>query len=69
MTVNEQIKVLCVRKGITVSELSRRLGMSAQSMCGKMRRQSFTVEDMEKIADATETKFERYFILDDGDVI
>lgn len=69
MTVAEQIKVLCVRSGISEAELARRLGKSPQSFNSKMRRGTFTVADLEKIAKAVGIGFERYFVLENGERI
>lgn len=69
MTISEQVKVLCVRQNISLAELARRLGKSPQSFNSKMKRESFTVEDLEKIAEATGSTFERNFILMDGERI
>ena len=60
MTISEQIKVLCVRCGVSEAELARRLGKSPQS---------FTVEDLEKIADVLGVEFNREFILANGDKV
>ena len=69
MTISEQIKVLCVRQNISLAELARRLGKSPQSFNSKMKRGSFTVEDLEKIAEVAGVEFERKFILMDGEKI
>ncbi len=69
MTISEQIKVLCVRQNISLAELARRLGKSPQSFNSKMKRESFTVDDLEKIASVTGASFERNFILGNGDKI
>ena len=69
MNISDQIKVLCVRSNISMAELARRLGMSPQSFSAKMRRESFTVSDLETIADAVGARFERKFILYDGEEI
>lgn len=69
MTVSEQIKVLCVRSGISMAELARRLNLSPQSLNGKIKRDSFTINDLKKIADATGVKFEHNFVLNNGDKI
>ena len=69
MKVSEQIKVLCVRSNISVAELARRIGTSPQNLNAKLRRESFTVADLEQIAEATGTSFERKFILSDGDTV
>lgn len=69
MTISEQIKILCVRNNISVSELARRLGTSPQNFNSKMKRESFTVNDLEVIAEVTDSVFERKFVLKNGDEI
>ena len=69
MTIAEQITVLCVRCRVSEAELARRLGKSPQSFNSKMKRESFTIDDMDKIADALGVKFNREFILANGDKI
>lgn len=69
VTISEQIKILCVRQNISVAELARRLGKSPQSFNSKMKRESFTIDELNKIAEVTGVKFERSFILSDGEKI
>lgn len=69
MTISEQIKVLCVRINISVSELARRVGTTPQNFNAKMKRESFTIAELEMIANAAESRFERNFILENGDRI
>lgn len=69
ITISEQIKVLCVRQNISIAELARRVGKSPQSFHSKMKRESFTIEDLEQIAEVTGTQFERNYILPDGEKI
>lgn len=67
MTASEQIKVLCVRSGISLAELARRLNISPQSLSGKLKRDTFTINDLEIIADAVGVDFEYSFVLNDGE--
>lgn len=69
MTIAEQIKVLCVRCKVSEAELARRLGTSPQNFNSKMKRESFTIEDLELIADALNVEFRRSFVLDNGDEV
>lgn len=69
MTIEEQIKILCVHRHINISELARRLGQSPSNLHGKLKRQSLSVPDLEKIAEALDCRFERFFILPDGEKI
>ena len=67
MTIEEQIRVLCVRSRVSMSELARRLGQTPQGFNGKLKRQTFSVAELEKIAAALGCTFERSFILPNGE--
>jgi len=69
MTISEQIKVLCVRSDISVAELARRVGTTPQNFSGKMKRESFTIAELEDIADAVNSSFERKFVLKNGEKV
>ena len=69
MNVTEQIKVLCVRCKVSEAELARRLGKSPQSFNAKMKRESFSIKEMEAIADALGVNYKSVFILSDGDEV
>ena len=69
MTISEQIKVLCVRSNISMAELARQLGKSPQALNAKFKRESFTIEELEIIAEAVDAKFLRSFELSSGDKI
>ena len=69
MTISEQIKILCVRCNVSEAELARRLGKSPQSFNAKMKRESFTFDDLNEIADAVGVEFKRNFILTNGEEI
>ena len=58
-----------LEQGISQAELARRLGKSPQSFNSKMKRESFTVEDLDNIADALGVEFNREFILANGDKV
>lgn len=69
MSIAEQIKVLCVRCKISEAELARRLGTSPQNFNSKMKRESFTIKDLELIAKVLNVNFKRSFILENGDEV
>lgn len=69
MKVSEQIKILCVRRNISVAELARRLEMSPQNLNAKMKRETFSMSDMERIAGATGTKLRCEFVLENGETV
>lgn len=67
MSVSEQLKILCVKIGISVSELGRQSGKSPQAFSQKMKRESFTVDELKKIAEASGCKYEGCFITPTGE--
>ena len=69
MTITEQIRMLCAKVNISQAELARRTGQTPQSFSAKMKRMSFTVDDLNKIADATGSRFKRSFSFKNGDEV
>lgn len=69
MTIAEQLRVLCARLNISGAELARKTGQSPQNLNSKMKRGSFTIEELEKIAAALDVRFERSFVLRNGEKI
>ena len=67
MTIGEQVRILCIRSHVTLAELARRLDQSPQNFNAKLRRQSFSIAELEKIAGALGCTFERAFILPNGE--
>lgn len=67
MTISEQIRILCVRKQISVAELSRILGSSPQNFNSKLKRDRFTVYEMMNIADVLNISYHQYFQLENGE--
>ena len=69
MRISEQIRVLCVRCNVSEAELARRLGKSPQNFNSKMKRGTFTITDLEKVASALGVQFKRNFVLGNGEEI
>lgn len=69
MTISEQIRVLCVRSSISVAELARRIGKSPQALNAQLKRESFSIGELERIAEAVSARFVRYFELPSGDAV
>ena len=55
--------------GGTVSKLARRLGKTNQAFGQKLKRGTFTVDEMKEVAAAVDCKYEGAFILTDGEKI
>lgn len=69
MPTSEQLKILCVKLNISVSELARRCGSSPQAFSQKMKREGFTPAELKKIAEAAGCEYESSFILPNGDKV
>lgn len=66
MTVSEKIRVLAAMNNISIAEIARRLNTSPQSFSGKLKRESFTINDLEEIADVVGVTFDYNFIFNGG---
>ena len=69
MTTTEQIKVLCVRMGISSAELARQIGQSPQNFNAKLKRGTITEKYLIQIADILGISYEQAFTLPDGEKI
>lgn len=69
MTTSEQIRVLCVRSGISLSELARRIDQTPQNFNAKLKRNTLTQEELQQIAQVLNAKFEQYFLLENGEKV
>lgn len=49
--------------------ISHRMTAALRELLDKLKRETFTVSDLNQIAEATGTTFERKFILDDGETV
>ena len=69
LTVSEQIKILCIRCGISEAELARRLGKSPQSFNAKLKRGTLSINDCNEIAKVLGIEYKSCFILNNGDEV
>lgn len=69
MTTSEQIRVLCVRSGVSLSELARRIGQTPQNFNVKLKRNTINQEELEKIAQVLNAKYGQFFVLSNGELI
>lgn len=67
--MTEKIKILLVKKKMTVTDLAKKLGVTPQNLSNKFKRDNFSEKELKEIADALGVKFEAYFILEDGEKI
>lgn len=69
MTTSEQIRVLCVRANVSISELARRINQTPQNFNAKLKRNTVTQKELEQIASALNVMYEQYFVLPNGEQI
>ncbi|MBQ7897048.1 MAG: helix-turn-helix transcriptional regulator [Clostridia bacterium] len=69
MTTSEQIRVLCVRAGISLSELARRINQTPQNFNAKLKRNTVTQEELNQIAKVLDVRYEQYFVLSNGEQV
>lgn len=69
MTTSEQIRVLCVRTSVSLSELARRLNQTPQNFNAKLKRNTITQDELNQIAKALGVKYEQYFVLNNGEIV
>jgi transcriptional regulator with XRE-family HTH domain len=69
MTTSEQIRVLCVRTGVSLSELARRINQTPQNFYAKLKRNTISQDELNQIARVLDVTYEQYFILSNGELI
>lgn len=69
MTIEQKIKMALAYSGISQAELARRIGTSPSNLNQKIKRNTLTMEDMEKIADALGGMWKAEFVFPGGTVI
>ena len=66
MTIKQKINILAAYKNINQAELAQLVGMSPQNFNQKIKRESFSHEELERIAEAVGAKYSATFELPDG---
>ena len=69
MNTSDLIRELCKKKGISISELARRLGQTPQNFTKKLQRETVSTEELKRIGDELGIVFEQSFTLEDGEKI
>ena len=64
MKISDRIRILMIKRGISKEvELARRMNVSPQSLNSKMKREYFTIDDLQKIAETLDCDFNMDFII------
>ncbi|MBD7946354.1 helix-turn-helix domain-containing protein [Psychrobacillus sp. Sa2BUA9] len=62
----EQIKILLIKKGMTITDLAKLINTSTQNLSNKLKRNDFKMSELRDIAEALDVVFETYFLMEDG---
>ncbi len=69
MTIEQKIKMALSYSGISQAELARRIGTTPSNLNQKVKRNTITKEEMERIATALGGMWRAEFVFEDGTVI
>ena len=69
MTTSDELRVLCVRTGVSLSELARRINQTPQNFNAKLKRNTITQDELNQIAKVLGATYEQYFVLANGDQV
>ena len=69
MLTSDMIRQLCQYKGISITELCRRINQSPQNFGKKLKRDTVSLEELGEIAKALNVKYEQKFVMSDDEYI
>lgn len=62
MDLAEEIKIICIKRKVTMSELAEKTGQSQPNLANKMKRNDFKTSELEKIAEALNSHLDIKFV-------
>lgn len=65
MAMAEKVRILLVKRKITVTDLAKRLGMSQSNLSNKLSRDNFSEKELQEIAEALNCDLDINFTLRD----
>ncbi len=65
MAMAEKVRILLVKRKITVTDLAKRLGMSQSNLSNKLSRDNFNEKELQEIAEALNCDLDMNFTLRD----
>ena len=66
MRLEQKIRMAAAHENVSLAELARRIGMLPQGMNSKLKRETFTTEELEQIAEALGATYHFGFTFPDG---
>lgn len=65
LTMGEKIKIIINRRGMTITELAKKICTSRQNLTNKFARDNFSEKELKQIAEALDCEFIGCFKLND----
>ena len=65
MPMSERIRIVLIKRKMTVTALAERIGISPQNLTNKLKRDNFTESELREIAAAMDCTLEAAFALND----
>lgn len=69
MDITKKVKMLLVEFDMTITQLAEKMGTSQPNLSKKLKNNSLSIADLEKIAEVFGIKFEAHFTLENGEKI
>jgi len=69
LSMAEKIRLLLQHRDMPIKELSNKSGTTNQNMANKLKRNNFSMRELEEIATVLDCEFEASFIDKNGDCI
>ena len=70
MAMAEKVRILLVKRKITVTDLAKRLGMSQSNLSNKLSRDNFSEKELQEIAEALNCDLNiRFSLRDTGEQV
>lgn len=65
MGMAEKIKIVLIKRKMTITTLAETMGTTRSNLSGKLSRDNFSEKELSEIAEALDCDLEAYFILRD----
>lgn len=63
--MTEKIRILMIKKNVSVKDLASRLNCTSQNLSGKFKRDNFSEKELQEIAAVLDCSFEGRFVRND----
>ena len=68
MTTSDMVRELCDKQNISLAELCRRIDQTPQNFNKKLQRGTVSSEEMAKIAEVLDVRYEQAFVLEEVEI-